>query len=46
MPPQNLNDQEVAAVLSYVYSQWGNSGKTVSAEEVKNIRAKVNVAKK
>jgi nitrite reductase (NO-forming) len=46
MPPQNLNDQEIASVLSYVYSQWGNSGKTVTAEEVKNIRSKINVAKK
>lgn len=46
MPPQNLNDQEIAAVLTYVYSQWGNSGKTVTAQEVKNIRSKVNVVKK
>jgi nitrite reductase (NO-forming) len=46
MPPQNLNDQEIATVLTYVYSQWGNSGKTVTAEEVKSIRSKVNVVKK
>lgn len=46
MPPQNLNDQEIASVLTYVYSQWGNSGKTVIAEEVKNVRSKINVVKK
>lgn len=40
MPPQNLTDEEVAAVLTYVYSNFGNSGSAVTAEEVKQVRAK------
>lgn len=40
MPPQNLNDEQVAAVLTYVYSQWGNSGKVVTKEEVSRQRSK------
>lgn len=39
MPPQNLSDEEIAAVLSYVYSNFGNSGSTVTVDEVKSIRA-------
>ncbi len=27
MPPQNLTDQQIAAVLTYVYKNWENSGK-------------------
>lgn len=40
MPPQNLNDQEVADVLTYVYSSFGNSGGAVTVDEVKAVRAK------
>lgn len=40
MPPQNLNDEEIAAVLTYVYSSWGNSGGPVTVEEVKAVRSK------
>jgi nitrite reductase (NO-forming) len=40
MPPQQLNDEEIAAVLSYVYSSWENNGTKVTADEVKAIRAK------
>jgi nitrite reductase (NO-forming) len=40
MPPQQLSDDEVAAVLTYVYSSFGNSGGTVTASEVKAIRDK------
>jgi nitrite reductase (NO-forming) len=39
MPPQILSDEEVAAVLTYVYSQWGNTPQTVGADEVKAARA-------
>jgi nitrite reductase (NO-forming) len=39
MPAQQLNDEEVAAVLTYVYSSWDNGGGTVTAEEVKAVRA-------
>ena len=39
MPAQQLNDEEVAAVLTYVYSCWDNGGAIVTAEEVKAVRA-------
>ena len=40
MPPQQLNDEEIAEVLTYVYSNMGNSGSPVTVEEVKMARAK------
>jgi nitrite reductase (NO-forming) len=40
MPPQILNDDEIAAVLTYVYANFGNTGKPVTADDVKTIRAK------
>jgi glucose/arabinose dehydrogenase/mono/diheme cytochrome c family protein len=40
MPPMPLNDQQAADVLTYVRNTWGNSGKAVTAEEVKEVRAK------
>jgi nitrite reductase (NO-forming) len=40
MPPQQLNDDEVAAVLTYVYTSMGNSGTPVTAAEVAAVRAK------
>jgi mono/diheme cytochrome c family protein len=36
----SMSDQEVAAVVSYIRNDWGNKGSLVSAEEVKEIRAK------
>ena len=41
MPPQQLTDDEIAAVLTYVYSNFGNSGGTVVADEVKAVRGKL-----
>ncbi len=41
MPPQGLNDEEIAAVLTYMYSNFGNSGAPVTADEVKAVRAKL-----
>jgi nitrite reductase (NO-forming) len=41
MPAQQLTDDEIAAVLTYVYSNFGNSGSAVTADEVKAIRAKL-----
>jgi nitrite reductase (NO-forming) len=35
MPAQVLNDQEIADVLTYVYSNWGNSKKVVTVAMVK-----------
>ena len=40
MPAQNLSDEEVAAVLTYVYSSWGNSGGPVTVNEVKTVSSK------
>ncbi|HWU44149.1 MAG TPA: copper-containing nitrite reductase [Bdellovibrio sp.] len=39
MPAQVLSDDDVASVLTYVYSAWGNSKKSVTASEVKQVRA-------
>ncbi len=41
MPAQQLNDEEVAAVLTYVYGNFGNGGTTVTADEVKAVRGKI-----
>lgn len=38
MPALALSDEEVANVLTYVYSEWGNSGQTVSPAEVRARR--------
>lgn len=38
MPPQNLNDQQIADVLTYVYNEWGNSKKKVTVAMVKAQR--------
>lgn len=38
MPAQNLTDDQIAAVLTYVYRSFGNSGKTVTKGEVSKIR--------
>lgn len=40
MPPQSLNDDEIAAVLTYVYTSFGNAGAPVTVDEVKAVRAK------
>ena len=41
MPQLGLNDEQVANALTYVYSQWGNSGVEVLPETVKQVRATV-----
>ena len=39
MPAQNtLDDRQVAAVLSYVRSEWGNSSPPVMPEAVTTLR--------
>lgn len=40
MPQLNLSDEQIAAVLTYVRSSWGNKGDKVSVDEVKKTRAK------
>lgn len=40
MPPMSqLNDDEVANILTYVLNSWGNDGGSISAETVKDVRA-------
>jgi len=40
MPPMSqLNDDEIANILTYVLNTWGNSGGVISKEEVKAVRA-------
>ena len=40
MPPMNqLNDDEVANILTYVLNSWGNAGGRVTKDEVKKQRA-------
>ncbi len=41
MLPQQLNDEEIAAVLTFVYTSMGNGGTGVTADEVKGVRAKI-----
>ncbi|WP_066310269.1 copper-containing nitrite reductase [Flavobacterium sp. TAB 87] len=38
MTSQNLNDDQVASVLTYVYSSWGNNKTVITPEMVKAIR--------
>lgn len=41
MPPQPLSDSEIAAVLNYVYNNFGNTGEEdISVDEVKAVREK------
>ena len=45
MPPMNqLSDDEIAEILTYVRNSWGNKGDAVSADEVKAQRAAGNKA--
>jgi nitrite reductase (NO-forming) len=40
MPPMSqLNDDEIANILTFALNSWGNDGDTVSAEEVTAVRA-------
>lgn len=38
--PSKYSDADAAAVITYVYNSWGNSGQTVTEAEVKKIRSK------
>ncbi len=40
MPPMTqLNDDEIANILTYVNNSWGNSGPVISAKQVHDVRA-------
>lgn len=40
MTSQNLTDQEISDVLTYIYNSWGNNKTKVTPEMVKTQRAK------
>jgi len=41
MPPMSqLNDDEVANILTYVNSSWDNNGPQITARQVADVRAK------
>ena len=42
MPRFPLTDQDIASALTYVYNSFGNSGKDVTAEEVRTVRGEKN----
>ena len=46
MTAQNLTDQEISDVLTYVYNSWGNNKTTVTPAMVKTQRAKPAVKAK
>ncbi|MDZ7764450.1 MAG: hypothetical protein U5K00_08495 [Melioribacteraceae bacterium] len=46
MPPQQLSDKEVAAVLTYVYKEINNTDETVTVEDVKNNKNYNAITKK
>jgi nitrite reductase (NO-forming) len=39
MPAWSLPDEDLANVITYIYSSWGNSGQDVTPDEVKAVRA-------
>jgi mono/diheme cytochrome c family protein len=41
MPPfaQSLSDEEVAAVVTYIRTAWGNRGSAVSARDANALRS-------
>ena len=40
MPAWDLSDEDVANVLTFIYSQWGNAGHEITPGEVKQHRVK------
>jgi nitrite reductase (NO-forming) len=43
VPLNNLSDEEIANVLTYVRNSWGNSGDAVSIDKVRRIRTEAPV---
>lgn len=41
MPPQQLSDDEIASVLTFVYSNFGNVATVISPDDVKLMRSKL-----
>ena len=39
MTPQNLTDDEIASVLTFVTNSWGNKGRMITPDEIAKVRA-------
>ena len=39
MPPQQLNDEQIADVLTYVYNNWDNNKTIVRQEQVRKVKS-------
>ena len=39
MPPQQLNDEQIADVLTYVYNNWDNNKTIVTQEQVRKVKS-------
>jgi mono/diheme cytochrome c family protein len=48
MPPwgKSKNDKQIAAILTYVRQEWGNSAAPISPEQVKAVRAEESARSK
>ena len=42
----DINDADLAAIMTYVRTSWGNKGKPVTTAEIAAIRAKAKAAQK
>ncbi len=42
----DINDADLAAIITYVRTSWGNKGKPVTAAEIAAIRTKAKAAQK
>ena len=40
MPPQNLSDDQIADVVTFVLNSWGNQHDMITPDRVKDVRAK------
>jgi mono/diheme cytochrome c family protein len=45
MPPQPLNDREIAGVVSYARKAWGNDASEVTEEQVATFRDEASAQK-
>ena len=41
----SIDDEEIAAVASYIRNAWGNSAEIISAEEVAEVRQRIEARK-
>mgnify|MGYP003400041784 CR=1 FL=1 len=39
MTPQNLTDEQIANVLTFVMNTWGNEGEMITPDRVRKVRA-------